>query len=160
MSKEHKNTTEYSEHQTAGKLLSKSYVTLQEALNRSTHGISSCIHELDNTVTFILDNQKEVVLRVRKIDIEHIQGEVQSMQVSCRSDFENVLILAKMLKMKISAFSAHFTVVIEVNDSFIEEWNDAIMEMDHPAKFFETLDELKRPIFLNLNHYTVARISD
>ena len=161
MSKDqHKNSSEYSEHSSAGQLLSKSYVELQKALGRADAGVSSRIHELDNTVTFMLDNQKEVVLRVRKIDIEHIDGDVQAMHIYCRTDFENVLILAKKLNMKISAFSAHFTVVLKANEAFLETWSEAIMNMRHPSKFFETLDELKRPIFLNINHYIVARISD
>lgn len=140
--------------------ISKSNQDFKMALERSHAGISSRIHTLDNTVTFMLDNQKEVVLRVRKIDIEHQHGTVQSLRIHCRTDFENVLILAKKLNMKISAFSAFFTVILSAEKSFIEEWNDAIMEMNHPAKFFETLDDLKRPIFLNINHYIVARISD
>lgn len=147
-------------HMTAGELLSATYTDLNLALNKSVQGISSRIHQLDQTVTFILDNHQEVVLRVRKLEIEHAQGQVLSFNAHCRTDFENVLILAKKLKMRISAFSAYFTVILTARPDFVEEWNDAIIGMKHPAQFFETLDELKRPIFLNLNHYIFSRISD
>lgn len=139
---------------------SDDFMNLQIAIERSQKGISTLLHELDQTVTFMLDNHKEVVLRVRKIDIEYVGDEVITMRVHCRTDFENVLILAKKLKMRISAFAAFFSVVLSTTPEFVEDYNDEILAMDHPAKFFETLDELKRPIFLNLNHYIVARISD
>jgi len=148
------------DHEAVQRLLQATYLDLQTAMQRSQGGVSTQMHELDQTVTFMLDNHQEVVLRVRKIDIEHRGKEVLSMRVHCRTDFENVLILAQKLRMKIAAFSVHFTVVLSASPEFIQDWGEKILLMDHPARFFETLDELKRPIFLNLNHYVIARISD
>jgi len=51
-------------------------------------------------------------------------------------------------------------VILNADPEFMELYNDQIVTLDQPAKFFETLDEIKRPIFLNLNHYVIARISD
>lgn len=144
----------------ATELLRATFVDLQSAMQRSMNGVSTRIHQIDNTVTFVLDNQHEVVLRVRKIDIEHQQGEALNMNVHCRADFENVLILAKKLNMRIAAFSQHFTVILSAEPGFLATWNEAILNLHQPAQFFETLDDIKRPIFLNLNHYIIARISD
>ncbi|MBF2054610.1 MAG: hypothetical protein IGS03_14285 [Candidatus Sericytochromatia bacterium] len=144
----------------AQRLLIASNILLNTSLRRAARGVSSRIHELDQTVKFMLDNHQEVVLRVRQIDIEHQQGEVLSMRVVCRTDFENVLILAQKLRMKIAAFSVHFTVILSARPEFMAQYNDQILAMDHPRLFFETLDDIKRPIFLNLNHYITARISD
>jgi hypothetical protein len=146
--------------QVVEQLLDDTYDDLQQALRVANFGVSSLIFQIDNTVTFMLDNHQEVVLRVRKVEVESFDDEVQSLRVHCRTDFENVLILAKKLKMKISAFSTHFTVVLSSEPEFMRTWNDAILAMNRPALFFETLDELKRPIFLNLNHYIISRISD
>lgn len=151
---------EFPAHNTATETMRATYVDLQMALQRSAQGVGVRIHQLDNTVTFVLDNQQEVVLRVRKIDIEHKAGQVLNLQVHCRTDFENVLILAKKLNMRIGAFSQHFTVILAAEPAFIDTWNAEILQMEHPSQFFETLDEIKRPIFLNLNHYIIARISD
>ena len=130
------------------------------ALERAARGIASRVHQLDETVVFMLDNQQEVRLRVRKIEIEYANSKVLALRVYCRTDFENVLILAKKLNMRIAAFATWFTVILRAEPEFMASWNEQILAMNHPAKFFETLDELKRPIFLNLNHYIIARISD
>lgn len=144
----------------ARQLLSESATLLDSSLKRASQGISSRIHELDQTVKFILDNHQEVVLRVRRLDIEYVNDEVFNLRVICRTDFENVLILAQKLRMKIAAFSVHFTVILSAKPEFMAEYNQQILDMHHPRDFFETLDEIKRPIFLNLNHYITARISD
>ncbi len=141
-------------------LLKKTHVEMNEALKRAEFGISTRIHQLDQSVTFMLDQKQEVILRVSKIDIQYQQEQVLRMYIHCRTNFENVLFLAKKLKMKIAAFSAHFTVILSARPELIENWNEAILAMDHPAKFFETLDEIKRPVFLNINQYVIERISD
>jgi len=151
---------DFSGSKASTELLKKTNVDINEALKRSEHGISSWIHQLDQSVTFMLDQQQEVQLRVSKIDIQYHQDKVLNMYIHCRTNFENVLFLAKKLRMKISAFSAHFTVILSARPEFMAEWNDEILAMDPPAKFFETLDEIKRPVFLNINHYIIARISD
>ena len=141
-------------------LLGATHNDLAQAFERATRGIATIAHQLDHTVVFMLDNHQEVSLRVRKIEVEHAEGEVLSLKVFCRTDFENVLILAKRLNMRIAAFATWFTVILSAEPEFIQTWQAQILELDHPSKFFETLDELKRPIFLNLNHYIIARISD
>ena len=133
---------------------------LQAAMQRAILGVGTLLHELDETVVFMLDNHEEVRLRVRKIEIAHANDQVLDLKVFCRTDFENVLILARKLNMRISAFSTWFTVVLTGEPEFTETWTEAILGMKHPSLFFETLDELKRPIFLNLNHYIISRISD
>lgn len=141
-------------------LLRDTQADLAYALELADTGVSVTLHQLDNTVDFVLDNQQEVRLRVKKIEIQHVFGEAVDFLVSCRTDFENVLILAKKLNMRIAAFATHFTVVLQASPEFRAQWNDEIVEMRHPSQFFETLDEIRRPIFLNLNHYIIARISD
>lgn len=153
-------TNESSKGNSASELLKKTHVDTSEALRRAEYGISTRIHQLDQSVTFMLDQSQEVVLRVSKIDIQYQQNQVLSMYIHCRTNFENVLFLAKKLRMKIAAFSAHFTVILSARPELIENWEQAILDMDHPAKFFETLDEIKRPVFLNLNQYVIERISD
>lgn len=150
----------YPAHKTVSEMLAASYEDMAAAMRKASEGYSCRIHQLDQTVTFILDNQEEVHLRVRKIETLFQDSQVKELNVLCRTDFENVLILAKKLNMRISAFSTYFTVHLTAEKDFMHTWNDAIMAMDHPAKFFETLDEIKRPIFLNLNHYVISRISD
>lgn len=135
-------------------------VPMQKALDLAAQGISCHIHSLDENVTFILDNQQEVVLRVREIVVEFSKNKALALRIHARTDFKNVLVLAKKLNMKMGAFSTWFTVILTANPEFMETWNDQIVALDQPAKFFETLDEIKRPIFLNLNHYVIARISD
>lgn len=144
----------------ADELLASAYDDLAKALARASNGVSSRVFQLDETVTFMLDNHQEVRLRVRQIEVESNRGQALTLRVHCRTDFENVLVLAKKLKMRIGAFSSHFSVVLSGQPEFVATWNEAIMALDHPSRFFETLDELKRPIFLNLNHYIIARISD
>lgn len=141
-------------------LMSASYDDLHLALQRAANGVSSLVHHLDETVVFMLDNHLEVTLRVRRIEVEYQGDRVLDFKVFCRTDFENVLILAKKLNMRIAAFATWFTVILSAEPSFAETWNEAILGLERPAQFFETLDELKRPIFLNLNHYIIARISD
>lgn len=133
---------------------------LKTAFELAAQGISCHIHSLDENVTFILDNQEEVVLRVREIVVEFAEGKALSLRIYARTDFKNVLILAKKLKMKMGAFSTWFTVILAADPEFMETWNEQIIGLDQPAKFFETLDHIKRPIFLNLNHYVITRISD
>ena len=150
---------EYPDAQAASELLSATYLDLNKAMAQAARGFSSRIHQLDQSVTFMLDNHQEVRLQVQKIEIMHRNGNVEDFKVHCRTDFENVLILAQKIKMRISAFSAYFTVILSATEDFKADWNDAIVAMDKPAAFFETLDDIKRPIFLNLNHYIFARIS-
>lgn len=141
-------------------MLAHTSIDLFQAFERASLGISSLTHQIDNRVVFILDNHQEVSLRVRKIAIEYVPERALDLKVHCRTDFENVLILAKKLNMRIAAFATNFTVILSAEEHFLEQWNEAVLNMDHPARFFETLDELKRPIFLNLNHYIISRISD
>lgn len=144
----------------ADDMLAATEQALAEGFARAREGISSLGFQLDETIVFMLDNHQEVHLRVRQIDIAQAGNTAMNLRVFCRTDFENVLILAKKLKMKISAFSTYFTVVLSATADFLRDRNQAVLELDQPAKFFETLDELKRPIFLNLNHYIIERISD
>lgn len=144
----------------AGELMAHSFVDFQVAIQDALRGLSTRQFDVKQDVVFMLDNKKEVQLRVRKIRLQYHKDRVHSLEVDCRTDFENVLILAKKLKMKISAFSTYFTVHLSASQDFKEEFNDRILEMKTVDRFFETLDELKRPIFLNLNHYIVSRISD
>ncbi|MGE3726514.1 MAG: hypothetical protein AB7I41_13235 [Candidatus Sericytochromatia bacterium] len=146
--------------QSLDQLMMASQPALAKALELSAVGISSITHSLDEDVTFILDNQEEVVLRLKEIRIEYSENLVSDLMLYARCDFKNVLILAKKLNMKMGAFSSHFTVVLKGHPEFVETFNDQIIQMKEPADFFETLDEIKRPIFLNLNHYIIARISD
>lgn len=146
--------------QSLEKLIAGSQPVLAKALALAEMGLSSITHSLDEDVTFILDNQEEVVLRLKEIRIEYVENRVSELMLYARCDFQNVLILAKKLKMKMGAFSSHFTVMLKGHPEFVETFNDQIIQMKEPADFFETLDEIKRPIFLNLNHYIIARISD
>lgn len=150
---------EFPDTSDVGPLLKDSYVDMDAAISRAIAGISTRTHHLDQDVTFILDNHQEVRLRVKKVEILYQQDSVKSMQVHCRTNFENVLILAQKINMRIAAFSNFFSVTLQAQDEFIDAWNDTILNLNRPADFFETLDELKRPIFLNLNHYLFARIS-
>lgn len=150
---------EFPDTSKAAALLKNSYVDVDSAVSRALMGISTRTHHLDQDVTFLLDNHQEVRLRVKKIEILHRQDQVESMQVFCRTNFENVLILAQKINMRIAAFSNFFSVTLQAQEEFIEVWNTQILEMKRPADFFETLDELKRPIFLNLNHYLFSRIT-
>ncbi len=152
-------------------MLGDTYVEMSKAMGRAVRGVSTRVHELDSEVTFILDNHQEVRLQVKKIELLYIKnGEyeaetntyfdtVKELNVYCRTNFENVLILAQKMKMKISAFSPNFSVTLTATKAFVEEFEDDIMAMKKPADFFETLDDIKRPIFLNLNHYIYSRIS-
>lgn len=133
---------------------------LAKAIALAEMGVSSIIHSLDEDVTFMLDNHEEVVLRLKEIRIEYSNELVSDLLLYARCDFKNVLILAKKLNMKMGAFSSHFTVILKGHPEFLETFNDQIIQMKEPAQFFETLDAIKRPIFLNLNHYIIARISD
>jgi hypothetical protein len=133
---------------------------LYTALDLAADGISSHIHTLDENVTFMLDNQQEVVLRVREIDVAHQNGRALYMRVIARTDFQNVLILAKKINMKMGPFSSHFSVILSASPEFLENRNKEIIGLERLSDFFETLDEIKRPIFLNLNHYVISRISD
>lgn len=133
---------------------------MTRVMQLAQEGISCTIHQLDNTVVFILDNHQEVTLRVRKIEIQSVFGEVIDFLVYCRTDFENVLVLAKKLNMRIGAFATYFTVILKAAPDFLATWNQAMHDMEHPSLFFETLDDIRRPVFLNLNHYIIARISD
>ncbi|PIQ25812.1 hypothetical protein COW36_21975 [bacterium (Candidatus Blackallbacteria) CG17_big_fil_post_rev_8_21_14_2_50_48_46] len=141
-------------------LMNGAAAPLSKAFELAAQGVSSHIHSLNENVTFILDNSEEVTLRVIEIDIEHAEGKALALRIQARTDFKNVLVLAKKLNMKIGAFSTYFTVILNADPEFMELYNDQIVTLDQPAKFFETLDEIKRPIFLNLNHYVIARISD
>jgi hypothetical protein len=141
-------------------LMRLSQPEVNKAMHFSQQGISCHIHSLDENVVFMLDNQEEVVLRVREIEIEYVGHEVIEFNVYARCDFKNVLILAKKLNMKMGAFSSNFTVTLKGHPDFVETFADAIIGMRRIPLFFETLDEIKRPIFLNLNHYIIARISD
>lgn len=141
-------------------LMTASQPALAKALALADIGLSCIIHSLDEDVTFMLDNHEEVVLRLKEIRIEYVEALVSELMLYARCDFKNVLILAKKLNMKMGAFSSHFTVMLKGNPEFQETFNDHILQMTTPAAFFETLDEIKRPIFLNLNHYIIARISD
>lgn len=152
-------TPEFPDTPDIGPLLKSSYVDMDAAISRAIAGISTRTHHLNQDVTFILDNHQEVRLRVKKVEILYQDNRVTSMQVNCRTNFENVLILAQKINMRIAAFSNFFSVTLQAQEEFIETWNDAILELKRPADFFETLDELKRPIFLNLNHYLFSRIS-
>ncbi len=152
-------TPEFPDTPDIGPLLKSSYVDMDAAISRAIAGISTRTHHLDQDVTFILDNHQEVRLRVKKVEILYQGKRVTSMQVNCRTNFENVLILAQKINMRIAAFSNFFSVTLQAQEEFIETWNDTILDLKRPADFFETLDELKRPIYLNLNHYLFARIS-
>jgi hypothetical protein len=146
--------------QSLEQLMTSSQPALAKALALAEMGLSSITHSLDEDVVFILDNQEEVVLRLKEIRVEYIDNLVSDLLLYARCDFQNVLILAKKLNMKMGAFSSHFTVILKGHPEFVETFNDQIIQMKEPADFFETLDEIKRPIFLNLNHYIIARISD
>lgn len=146
--------------QSLEQLMAGSQPTVAKALALAEMGLSSITHSLDEDVTFILDNHEEVVLRLKEIRVEYVENLVSDLMLYARCDFQNVLILAKKLNMKMGAFSSHFTVILKGHPEFVETFNDSIIQMTEPADFFETLDEIKRPIFLNLNHYIIARISD
>ena len=134
--------------------------TLYKALELASEGISSHTHSLDDSVTFMLDNNQEVVLRVREIDVAYIGNKALYLRIIARADFQNVLILAKKINMKMGPFSHYFSVILSASPEFLENWNQQIIGMERISDFFETLDEIKRPIFLNLNHYVISRISD
>jgi hypothetical protein len=51
-------------------------------------------------------------------------------------------------------------VILSASPEFLENRNKEIIGLERLSDFFETLDEIKRPIFLNLNHYVISRISD
>ncbi len=144
---------------TAGEMLSDSYMDLSAALSKAVQGISSRIHQIDQDVTFILDGHQEVRLRVKKLEILYQGAKVIDFKVHCRTNFENVLILAQKINMRIAAFSTFFSVVLQGHPEFIEDWNDAILELLGPVDFFETMDVIKKPLFLNLDYYIFSRIS-
>ena len=150
---------DFSEMPDTTPLVQQSYLDLNAALARAISGIATRIHHLDQDVTFLLDNHQEVRLRVKTVEIMHEKGEVKNFKVNCRTNFENVLILAQKINMRIAAFSTFFSVTLRGEPDFVTQWNDEILNMEKPADFFETLDELKRPIFLNLNHYIFSRIT-
>lgn len=143
----------------AGEMLSDSYLDLSTALSKAIQGISSRIHQIDQDVTFILDGHQEVRLRVKKIEILYQGGSVLDFKVHCRTNFENVLILAQKINMRIAAFSTFFSVTLQGHPDFVEDWNDSILELLQPADFFETMDVIKKPLFLNLDYYIFSRIS-
>lgn len=132
------------------------------ALQKANMGISSHIHSLNQQVTFMLDNHEEVELLVKRIEVEYTKktGLTRHLRVYTQTDFKNVLKLAKKINMKMRDFHPTYSVVLEANPEFKHKFNDKIIHLDHVAKFFETLDEIKRPIFLNLNYYIVAKISN
>ena len=143
----------------AGPMLNDSYMDLNSALAKAIQGISSRIHHIDQDVTFILDGHQEVRLRVKKVEILYRGAEVIDFKVYCRTNFENVLILAQKINMRIAAFSTFFSVVLQGHPDFIEDWNDVILELLQPADFFETMDVIKKPLFLNLDYYIFSRIT-
>ena len=109
---------------------------LYTALDLAADGISSHIHTLDENVTFMLDNQQEVVLRVREIDVAHQNGRALYMRVIARTDFQNVLILAKKINMKMGPFRRHLHGILSAMPEILENKNTEITRLESPSVFF------------------------
>lgn len=144
-------------------LLKRSGTLLPGLMFNAFDGYSTHLHQIDNSVTFILDHRDEIPLQVRCVEVLYTNRETGSraeeLKVYCLGELDSVLKLAKKLRMKMRDFDQVFTVILTARPEFVAEYSDVIANMFHVRAFFETLDDMKRPVFNNLDHYVISRIS-